>query len=480
MSLSNALSNAVSGMTAASRRAEITSHNIANATTEGYARQGVELSMDVTAGRGSGVRVESPERVTNPRLTASRREADTDASGSQVQATAARAIADVFQGPDSLFEAMAALENSLRSVSETPESSALQERVVSNASQVVTAFNDISNVIQAERTGAESDIEDAVYDVNTALSEIESLNKQITLARLNGGDPTSFEQLRDGQIDIVAENLPVRIMGRDSGQIALFTDTGVALVDGRARELEFERVSFVTADMDYRAGGSPLSGLTVDGIDLSPKAGLQSVTSGKIAGLFEIRDGSLVDTIAEVDAVAADLVGRFETDGAEGADGRGLFIEQGIAALPPGSPGLAGRLALNERIDPDQGGAAWRIRDGLDAVVEGSTSDSSYASVLLGVMTAERVAGASLSRAGSAAGLAADLGSLFEQRGQTFENIAAGDLSRLSTLQAEETGAIGVDIDNELQGLILIEQAYGANAKVIEVADRLVQRLLEI
>ena len=61
MSISGALSNALSGMSAASRRAEVTSHNIANASTEGYARQRVTTAHHVVDGRGSGVLLEPTE-----------------------------------------------------------------------------------------------------------------------------------------------------------------------------------------------------------------------------------------------------------------------------------------------------------------------------------------------------------------------------------------------------------------------------------
>ena len=54
MSISSALSNAVSGLTLSARRAEVTSNNIANALTEGYARREVESAEMVVDGAGAG------------------------------------------------------------------------------------------------------------------------------------------------------------------------------------------------------------------------------------------------------------------------------------------------------------------------------------------------------------------------------------------------------------------------------------------
>jgi len=480
MSISNALSNAVSGMSAASQRAQVTANNIANASTEGYARQSVNSVQDVVAGRGNGVLTSPTTRVSDPALTANRREAQSDTNGSQAQATAARTLADTFEGSGSLFDRVSALESALRGVTETPESGALQERSVATAGQVADAFATVSNTIKTERTSADRGIGDAVADVNAALKEIESLNASITSARVGNVSTAAFEQQRDTQLDIVAGHIPIRLMPRDGGQVAVLTDKGVSLLDNTARTLEFQESNVVTADMDYRSGAGPLSGLTVGGVDITPGAGGQGSDSGLIAGLFETRDGTMVEANTELDAFAADMIGRFETAGIAGADGRGLFTDNGAALSSPFTAGLAGRMTLNEQVDPAQGGSAWRIRDGLDAATQGASSSSSHAQGLLDAMTESRVTTGSLSRAASASGLAGDLGSLFESRGQALEDSAASDLTRFTTFDLAETSAIGVDLDVELQNLILIEQAYGANAKMIQVADSLVQRLLEI
>jgi len=480
MSITSALSNAVSGLNAASRRSEVTAHNIANATTEGYARQGVSASQQVTGGRGAGVLIANgATRATDAPLTASRREAQGEANGSEVLATASRALADSVGGTGSLFDRISALETTLRGVSETPESAPLQERAVSAAGQVVSAFGEVSKTIETERTTADHTIARTVDEVNGALKEVETLNRYIGQETVRGGNPAPYEQQRDEQLDIVAGHMSIRLMPRDNGQVAVLTDKGVTLLDSVAHTLEFDRTNVVTSEMDKRGGTGALSGLSVDGVDITPGAEDGSV-GGTIAGLFEVRDGDLASANTEVDALAADIIGRFEATGIAGADGRGLFTDAGAALGSPAAPGLAGRIALNERVDPAQGGESWRIRDGLDAAAPGATSGSDHATRMLDAMAEARITGGSLSRPGTAAGLAGDLGSLFETRGLATEDAAAGDLSRFSLLRNSETAAIGVDLDQELQNLILIEQAYGANAKVIQVADRLVQRLLEL
>ena len=54
MSMSAALNNALSGLTASSRRAQVISDNVANALTPGYARRSVTVAAHVVGGEGQG------------------------------------------------------------------------------------------------------------------------------------------------------------------------------------------------------------------------------------------------------------------------------------------------------------------------------------------------------------------------------------------------------------------------------------------
>ncbi|MEP1929763.1 MAG: flagellar basal body rod C-terminal domain-containing protein, partial [Roseibium sp.] len=51
--------------------------------------------------------------------------------------------------------------------------------------------------------------------------------------------------------------------------------------------------------------------------------------------------------------------------------------------------------------------------------------------------------------------------------------------TKLSGLEAMEL-AEGVDSDHEIQQLMLIEQAYAANARVVEAIDEMMNQLLRL
>jgi flagellar hook-associated protein 1 FlgK len=48
------------------------------------------------------------------------------------------------------------------------------------------------------------------------------------------------------------------------------------------------------------------------------------------------------------------------------------------------------------------------------------------------------------------------------------------------TLETARINRDGVNIDDEMQKLLLIEQSYGASAQVVQVAGRMIDILLQI
>ena len=85
------------------------------------------------------------------------------------------------------------------------------------------------------------------------------------------------------------------------------------------------------------------------------------------------------------------------------------------------------------------------------------------------------------------------IGSVASQRGRSrsAEGSGEGALKRatiagprgarsrgVAPRQLEREG--GIDTDRELQALLLVEQHYGANARVVQAVDGMLQRLMEI
>jgi flagellar hook-associated protein 1 FlgK len=191
-----------------------------------------------------------------------------------------------------------------------------------------------------------------------------------------------------------------------------------------------------------------------------------------------------VSAQGKLDAVARDLVERFADAGVDptlAPGAAGLFTDAGLAFDPLNEAGLAGRLTLNAAADPAQGGALFRLRDGLGALAEGPPGNGTLLGALHSALTGTRP----LTSTGFAAGtrsfatLTSDLLSDVSARrlsAQSEQTFAAAKLTALGDLEAQN----GIDTDREMQELLVIEKNYAANAKVIQAVADMIDTLIRL
>jgi len=489
MSIANALNNAISGLNATGKLAQITSGNLANVLTDGYGRQTVNLSSTVLGGFGAGVSVTGVFRASSPELTSARRVADGDLAGGQRELDSLvrleRSIG-VAGGSDTLATRVIAFEASLRQLAETPELAPRQAAAAATASDLAAKLNQISSESARVRQTADAEIVRQVTEVNGALSKIAKLNRQIQIFSATGRETANLVDQREQLIDRVAAIVPIREHARNDGVIELTTAQGLSLVDTRAQEIEFTPTPIITAPMRYDSGAGALSGLTLNGVNITPGGpGSQAIAGGGMAAQFAIRDNIATQVSDRADALAADLIGRLAASGVDPTllpGEPGLFTDNGGVYDPLTLTGLAGRIQLNAAVDPDAGGNPALFRDGLGAITPGPAVNGDLPRALLDALTATIgvVTVPGLSPALSFAGTAAGLVELTAFDRVSAEVGVASFSSTRETLASAEAHAIGVNTDAELQFLIQIEQAYAANVQVIQAASRMLDRILEI
>ena len=483
MSISQSLSNALSGLTASSRMAEVVSSNLSNALTDGYGRRSLDLSSHSVGGRGAGVRIDGVTRHVDRGILGDRRLADSELAGQQrlfdalsrLEATMG-AVGD----PHSLSARLTALEQALATAAGDPSSDVRQNTVVNRLTGVTTALNDSATGLRTLRQEAEDSIKTQVDQLNTALRQVETLNTDILRSRTSGEDASALIDQRQLVIDRISAIVPVREIERSNGTAAVMTTSGQMLIDGPALQFGFAAANYVTPDMTLASGA--LQGITRDGVPLVGSAsGYGRLGGGSLAAAFALRDDTLVAAQAGLDAVARDLIDRFAspaTDPGLAPGDAGLLTDAGAAFDPLDEIGLAGRIRVNAAVDPAQGGASWRIRDGVNATAQGAAGDATQINRWLDALSATQSlasGGAARSASGHVAGLASTLGS---QR-LNAEDRLSFVTARWDSLRAAELAG-GVDSDHELQMLMRIEQAYAANAKVMQTVQSMIQTLMEI
>ena len=156
----------------------------------------------------------------------------------------------------------------------------------------------------------------------------------------------------------------------------------------------------------------------------------------------------------------------------------GLLTDRGDPFDPAFEIGIAGRIAVNEAVDPARGGELTRLRDGVNASVSGPVGNSLQLNAWIEALADPRalsIGGQSLGAAGHAGAFSSSL-AMARTRS---EDATAFALGRYTATREVELSS-GVDSDQEMQMLLRIEQAYAANAKMIETADAMIRRLMEI
>lgn len=482
MSISGSMSSALSGLTVAAKSAELISSNIANVLTEGYGRRELQTAARLVGTTGSGVQAFGVKREINRTLLADRRIADALSSNVGRQADFMMRLETAYGTPgdaSSLNGRLAAFDTALISATGQPESSIRQNNVLDAANALAVSFHMISNEIQTLRSLADKKITAEVDQVNRALVSIAELNRNITALASSLRDSSSLVDQRQQLIDIVATIIPIREAATENGRVTLYSTGGAVLLDGKPAKLEFSPVGLITPDMTFGSGA--LSGLRINGRAIN--TGLNGpIAGGSLAAEFAIRDDIAPAAQADLDSVARDLIIRFQDPSLDAtllATGAGLFTDGNTAFAVLNEEGVASRIGINAAVDPNRGGAVWRLRDGIGATVPGAAGQAALFVAMQSALNDSRST-ASGQFAGASRGalaLSSQVISSVTNERLSLEAEAGFSAARATALHSLELED-GVDTDRELQDLLLVEQAFAANAKVIQTADEMIQVLL--
>lgn len=482
MSISQALNSAGSGLAATARAIQVASGNVANAMTPGYSVRDLQLSaMSLGAAGGAGVRVLGIGRDADPVMQGLLRTAGAGVARAEVQARFWTTVETAFGTPDQtggLPAALDRLDAALIAAADRPDLNTRLADVQQAAAGLAKQIGTVQRTVQDQRLQADAAIASDVKTLNDGLHRIHRLNTDIVRAQARGDATLELQDERDMLLQSLSEIVPLRSHMRPEGRVTVFTEGGAVLLDLTPVEVGFTPA--LGMDPGQTLDGGALSGLTVNGRPVGTGPDGQ-MSGGSLGAAFALRDRDGPEVQASLDRLAASLIARFQdpaTDPSALPGQPGLFTDAGAPMGTDPAPGLAGRLALNAAVDPDAGGALWRLRDGLGAAAPGPVGDNAQIARWMAALdrpvepapgVTARSMGQDLSEALTEIGTA-------RFRAEDRRLYALGLQEGLNQQVLER----GVDIDAEMRRLVQIETAYAANARVLRVADEMLRRLMEI
>jgi flagellar hook-associated protein 1 FlgK len=507
VSLSSALSIASGGLANINAQFQTISQNVANAATPGYAVE-VSTQQAVTAdGIGLGVHTGPATLQIDKALQASLIQQNSLVSGGQTTQTALQAIDGVLGTPGSgndLGSLLGNLKNGFTTLLSDPSNQTQQYAVVASAKTLALGINTISAAYSMQRQTAQDSIQSSVATLNSTLATIGTLNNQIIALKPTQNGTADLENQRNAAVQTLSQLLDIRTAEQPNGDLSLFTASGLTLPT-RAGDSPFSVPNAATPVGSFYPGGS-IPPITLDGRDVTGQ-----MSGGQIGANIALRDTLLPTSQAELDEFAHGLSTRFA------AQGLTLFTDPTGnvpgASQPPnsGTPAQAGYVgcASTIQVNPAVAADASLVRDGTNAGTSGAFTPnppggpagftgliSKIVTFTFGPATQAGTPHPALNT--SALGASGTLAAPFNATNMALSDFAtslvvsqaqqsAATTSGLGTEQALQaslstrmSGVSGVNMDAEMSQMLVLQNAYSANARVIAATQSMFTQLLQV
>ena len=309
MSLNAIMNTATSGLAAAQTQLRVVSDNVSNVNTPGYVRKIADQVTLTSQGMGAGVEVARIRLATDRFLQAASLNAGAEAARQGARYELYDRVQSLFGDPGGargFFSQVDAVFSAFAASAEDPTSSPRRQDALFKTQALFDEAGRIAEQIQAVREDADGRIQSAIEKANSLLQQIEGLNLEIARATVVNGDASGAETAQSALIGQLAELVDIRVSTRPVGGVSIRTGAGTLLAGEGAATLSYVRAGTVTGETAFNE-------IWVTEPGGQKKSLLDSVTSGEIKGLVELRDieaPATAQRLAELVAHVADELNR--------------------------------------------------------------------------------------------------------------------------------------------------------------------------
>lgn len=472
MSLLSSLYTTANALTAYQQALTVTSNNVANSQTPGYATQVQNLvaqPFDPAQGLDGGV---SPGNVQSTRNEFAEQAVDSAQTALGLATQQSSSLTDVqnalnLSGSDGIPATLGNLFASFSAWSEDPQSASTQQAVMTSAQQVAESFQTTASGLQQVQQQTETQIGQAVNQINAYAQQLQSYNTQIA-----NGDHN--DAALDAQIHNTLENL---------SQIVNFTytvgeDGEVTVLAGGQTPLVVGEQQYNLSDQIAAPAGSSGVPPTATIFDSAGRDITAQITGGQLGGLLDTHNNVLASLLGD-----ANQPGTLNQLAQAFADQVNELMSAGNVS--DGPPPVAGSALFS-----------YDTNNATNVAATLAVSPSASASTLAPIDPGPPYV--SNGTALALAGLANPQGSTGEIDNvsyvQYFGNLAADIGQQLSAANDEQNiqqqvvaqaqsvrqQISGVDLNEQAALMVQYQNAYEANAQLFTVLNTLTQTAVNL
>jgi flagellar hook-associated protein 1 FlgK len=470
MGLDVALQDALSGLRATQAQIQVISSNIANAQTTGYSEEKITATPIQTPTGGAGVQTGIVQRVSDQLLTS---QLATQTSASSAAATTndymqqLQSLLGTVGSGTSFTDAYNTFVSAMQTAAATPEDPVAQSSAVNAGQQLAQDLNQFSSGIQTLRAGTDSDIGTAITTLNSALTQIGTLNSEIAQGQAQGQSVATLEDSRDQALNQVSQLIGVSSYVSSDGQMTVLASGGQTLVSGSS-----------VSTYSYNTSGVVTAGSTLSNVTLNGQNVTSSITTGQIGALLQLRDTTLPAVTAELNQFTTNLY-NLTTSANLNTTNSGTNVTNDanhFFANVNTSTGIDNAATIE--VNPSLTADTSLLYDGT------SGNDPTILSSMATALTSNTTFAAAGNFTSSITTTLSNYGAQIIGQASSDANNATQNNTYQSQLTSQMTSKLqsetGVNLDTELGNLTVYQNAYSASARVVSTIQTMYDALMNI
>jgi len=464
----------IKALQAQQRALDVTSHNIANANTQGYSRQDVIMETTVPIKTregyiGTGVDVKEIRRIRDQFVDTQIRTENKVLGEWETKSDLLSKVEMIINEPsdNSLSSIMDQYWESWQQLSKNPESAAARGVVVQSGVNMADTFAQIDRMLSELQADINSGINSTVAEINSISKQIADLNEQIVKAEMDGAKANDLRDKRDLLVEQLSELIPLDAVEDQYGAITI-TAGGATLVS-----------SSYVGSMIFTDDGSDPTQARLEWINkyTGNTIGPVNITGGKLKGYLDMRDEEIAGIKDELSTLAAKIAeevnalhsagsGLNNTTGIE--PGLDFFVKKDVT-----KPFGADNITVNQTIIDDLNCIAAST---ASPVIEGDSSNALAIAQLKNKLTMNPT----LTGDNRATfddyynSIVAQLGIDAREAERMYDN----QTLLVDQLLNRRESVSGVSLDEEMANMIKYQHSYTAAARVINTMDEMLDLIV--